>query len=119
MGLHRFAGVWVWSSLGVGAAVHLGVWARRQGKVYRLTSQRAMMRLGFLARTESEVELRDIRSINLKQSLAQRLLGLGDVEISSAAREGVEINFAGIARAEKVKEAVRGARLAAGGKDGD
>lgn len=105
--------------LGAAAIGHLAVWLRRRGRRYRLTSQRAVMEVGFISRRTSEVEVGDIRSINLQQSLAQRLLGLGDVEISSSAGEGIEVTFQGIAGAARVKEKVRQVRLAAGGRHGD
>lgn len=40
--------------------------------------------------------MRDLRNINVKQTLWQRLMGVGDVEFSSAGGSGIEVSFRGV-----------------------
>src|SRR6266404_888549 len=47
--------------------------------LWRITSDRLMEQRGILATTRREVELQDIRSIEVSRRIRQRLTGLGDV----------------------------------------
>lgn len=98
-------------ALGAAAVFYLLVVFLRFSSSYRLTTHRAMARTGLLAAHLDEVEIRDVRSITLDQSLFQRLLGIGDVGFSTSGGDGVEVAFHGIADAVAIKEKVRLARL--------
>jgi uncharacterized membrane protein YdbT with pleckstrin-like domain len=88
----------------------------RLDRSYRVTTQRVVLRAVFLARRVIEIELREARDLTLSQSLAQRLLGIGTVEVSPST-QGEAVSFAGIADPEAVKETIRRARRAAGTLD--
>lgn len=105
-----------WTLLG-GAACYAGAWVQRLGERFTLTNQRVSAVTGLFARRVDEVELRDIRNITLEQSFAQRLLGLGDIGVSSAAGEGIEVTLRGVPDAPGVKEKVRLARRDAAGPE--
>jgi len=50
---------------------------------YRLTSQRIIMESGLLGKRIDEIELFRVKDTRLHQSLVQRIVGLGDIEIIS------------------------------------
>lgn len=54
-------------------------------------------RRGIVARQIRSIRVKDLRNVNVRQSIMQRILGIGDVEFSSAAGGGVEVVFFGIA----------------------
>jgi uncharacterized membrane protein YdbT with pleckstrin-like domain len=60
---------------------------------YTITRRRATAELGFISREIREVEIRHIRNINVRQTIMQRIFGLGDVEISTAAGSEIEVQF--------------------------
>lgn len=101
------------------AVLFAGLAFRRLACRYTVTTQRVRARTGLLSRRETEVELRDIRNLNLRQSLFQRLAGVGDVEVSSAAGEEVEVLLDSIHDPDGVKEAIRKARVSAGAGAGE
>ena len=78
---------------------------------WSLTSDRLIERRGFLASRRREMELADVRSIEVTQSIRQRLLGLGNVMIASAASAEFLIKLMDIPDPEKVAEMLRQARL--------
>jgi uncharacterized membrane protein YdbT with pleckstrin-like domain len=84
--------------------------ARRQIS-WSLTSDRLIERRGLLASRRREMELADVRSIEVDRSLMQRLLGLGNVLIASAASAEFLIRLANIPDPEQVAEILRRARL--------
>jgi hypothetical protein len=61
---------------------------------------------GLFARRTAELHVSDIRLVNLHQSLWQRLLDVGSLDISSAGNAGVEVRFEGIPAPEGVKRLI-------------
>ena len=53
-------------------------------------------RHGIIAREIRSIRVADLRNINVKQSIFQRLIGIGDVEFSSSGTAGVEVVFYGV-----------------------
>jgi len=76
---------------------------------WRFTIQNGVIesRRGIVAREVRSVRVEDVRSINVKQSVLQRILNLGDIEFSSAASDAAEVVFEGISRPLKVKEKIQ------------
>ena len=62
---------------------------------------------GLIGRDVQSIRVRDLRNVNVRQSLWQRLLGVGDVEFSSAGGEGIEVTFRGVTAPMQVKERVQ------------
>jgi uncharacterized membrane protein YdbT with pleckstrin-like domain len=90
--------------------VGLAVFARR-GMTWRLTSDRLIERRNVFASSHQEMELIDVRSIEVSRSLLQRLLGLGTVAVASAASAEFLIIMSDIRDPQHVADTVRQARL--------
>lgn len=83
----------------------------RRSITWSLTSDRLIERRGLLASRRREMELADVRSIEVAQSLMQRIVGLGNVMIASAASTDFLIRLSNIPDPERVAEMLRQARL--------
>lgn len=79
----------------------------RFSRDYFITEERVEVLWGVLGRSSKEVRVRDIRSIDVRESWISGLLGLGSVDFSSSANAGVEVAFESIRKAHGVKELVR------------
>jgi uncharacterized membrane protein YdbT with pleckstrin-like domain len=79
----------------------------RYRRTYMVTDQRVIMRIGLIARNTNEMEIRHIRGINVRQSVLDRLLGIGTIEINSAADGGAEVVFGGVRDPFGVKDRIR------------
>jgi uncharacterized membrane protein YdbT with pleckstrin-like domain len=90
--------------------VGLAVCARR-GMTWSLTSDRLIERRDLFASFHQEMELIDVRSIEVSRSLLQRLLGLGTVAVASAASAEFLIIMSDIRDPQHVADTVRQARL--------
>ena len=95
--------------LAIAAAGAIAVYSLLLG-VYRRLSWRYLIDehniesyQGVLARRVHSIRLGDLRNINVNQSVMQRLLGVGDVEFSSAAGGEVEVIFFGVSDPMGVK----------------
>lgn len=69
---------------------------RRYRWLYTIDREHIESRRGLIGRQVRAVRIRDLRNINVRQSLMQRLLNVGEVEFSSAAGEEVEVVFFGV-----------------------
>ncbi len=78
---------------------------------WSLTSDRLIERRGLLASHRREMELADVRSIEVDRSLSQRLLGIGNVMIASAASADFMVKLWDVPDPERVAELLRQARL--------
>ncbi len=58
---------------------------------YLLTDRRIMVESGVLSRTTESITLDRIQNTVIKRPLGDRMIGAGDIEISSAGRDGVEV----------------------------
>jgi uncharacterized membrane protein YdbT with pleckstrin-like domain len=78
---------------------------------WSLTSERLIERKGLLATRRRELELADIRSVEVDRTLAQKLAGLGDVTVASAASADFSIRMVAVPDPDGVAETIRQARL--------
>lgn len=94
------------------AAVVIGLTGiARRYTSWSLTSDRLIERSGLLARHRREMELADVRSIEVDRSLLQRVLGLGNVTIASAASADFMVRMRHVPDPERIAETLRQARL--------
>lgn len=62
---------------------------------------------GIVSRHVHSIRIRDLRNINVRQSILQRILGIGDVEFSSAGGAGIEVTFYGVTRPMALKAEIQ------------
>ncbi len=77
---------------------------RRHSFVMRIYSDRVSIEEGFWAKETSEFFIKDIRSIDVRQGVWGRLVGIGDVTISTAATVDAAEEAAGVAQPKRIKE---------------
>lgn len=70
-----------------------------------VTTDRVIYRQGVVARTGIEIPLERISNVNFHQSIAERLLGVGDILVQSGGEDG-EQTFSDISRPEDVQNIV-------------
>jgi uncharacterized membrane protein YdbT with pleckstrin-like domain len=71
-----------------------------------ITNKRTILHVGLLSRSTTEVLHDHIRNIQIQQSFAQRILGVGSIGISSAADAAVEIKMTGIPGPYRVRKVI-------------
>lgn len=91
------------------AALLLALWAvgSRYCRRYKVTERRVISIEGLISRNTSEVEIKDIRNIQISQSLMERLFRIGTVKIGTAGTAGVEIVLRGVPNPMRVRDVVR------------
>ena len=76
---------------------------RRYSWAYTIDGETIESREGVIARKVKSIRIRDLRNINVNQTLFQRIMGVGDVEFSSAGGSGIEVTFLGVDKPLEVK----------------
>ena len=97
--------------IGIGVLFFIVTMVRARTINWSLTSDRLIEKRGLVATRRREMELADVRSIEVDRSLTQRMLGLGSVTIASAASAEFLIRMRDIPNPEQVAEMLRQARL--------
>ena len=84
--------------------VILGVWwLKTKAATLTISNKRAIQRTGLISKQTTEVLHRDVRNIEIRQSVFQRLFGVGSIGIASAGQAGIEIQFTGVRDPDGVK----------------
>jgi uncharacterized membrane protein YdbT with pleckstrin-like domain len=96
---------------GVGALTFIVTMIRARTVSWSLTSDRLIEKRGLLASRRREMELADIRSVEVSKRIVQRMIGLGDVTIASAASADYAIRLNDIGAPDETAETIRKARL--------
>jgi uncharacterized membrane protein YdbT with pleckstrin-like domain len=111
--LHRNFDNWRPGALviAIGILICLIAFARSRSIKWSVTSDRLIDRRGILASRRREMELADIRSVEVSQRVIQRMIGLGDLTIASAASADYAIRLNDIRNPENAAETIRKARL--------
>ena len=78
----------------------------RARRVYRVTTSKVAVEYGIWIKSSNEIRIRDIRSINVTRRGLAGLVGVGNLEFSSAATDRAEVVFAGITDPEKLRQIV-------------
>ena len=82
-------------------------WLKSRYETLTVTSRRTTYRWGIISRDTTEVLHEDVANLQVDQSGFGRLLGVGDLFISSAAQDGLEIRALGIPKPEEPAGVVR------------
>lgn len=103
-----------WWVVGVAGAVALfaaGVllvwWIQVKSTTLTITSERTILRKGILSRNTTEVRHEDVRNLQVNQTFIERMLGVGDLAISSAGQDELEIEVKGVRDPERIAASIR------------
>ena len=88
---------------GVGLVILVIWWLNTKAATLTVTNKRSIQRTGLIAKKTTEVLHRDVRNIEINQSVFQRMFGVGSIGIASAGQSDIEIQFAGVRDPDGVK----------------
>ncbi|HHS49932.1 MAG TPA: hypothetical protein ENN07_02335 [candidate division Zixibacteria bacterium] len=92
----------------LGIIIILMVVVKRATWTYVYNDMYVETRKGIISKKTSQIDLKDVKNIQFKQSIFERIFGLGTVAFASAATGSIEVAFAGIPDAQKVKQEIDG-----------
>lgn len=84
--------MWMWIICLI-AIVALGVYMKAQtlGAVLSIRADEVAFDTGILNRNSTEISYKNLRTVNVKQTFAQRIFNVGDIAIASSGTDGYEI----------------------------
>lgn len=81
----------------------LMMWVKAMTTRLTVTDTSTTLRTGILSKYITEVWHKDVRNTTIRQSITQRIFGIGDITISSAANSDDEIKARGFSNITKIK----------------
>jgi uncharacterized membrane protein YdbT with pleckstrin-like domain len=87
------------------AALLVGAVGRAR-TTYTITNERLMIQHGLLARNHQETRLERVQNVASRQSVLERLLGVGTVEFDTAGEAQYDFAFRGVANPREIVRAV-------------
>jgi uncharacterized membrane protein YdbT with pleckstrin-like domain len=78
----------------------------RARTTYTITNERLMIQHGLLARNHQETRLERVQNVASRQSVLERLLGVGTVEFDTAGEAQYDFAFRGVANPREIVRAV-------------
>ena len=78
----------------------------RARTTYTITNERLMIQHGLLARNHQETRLERVQNVASRQSVLERLLGVGTVEFDTAGEAQYDFAFRGVANPREIVGAV-------------
>ena len=82
-------------------------WLVRLGAEYRLYPDSLELQTGLIARNVDNLQFFRVRDLRLRQSLLGRLLGVGDVDVTSTDQTTPHLTIRGVANPRAVYDALR------------
>ena len=79
---------------------------RRLQTTYAITDQRLVIERGIMSRDVHQTRLERIQNVSSRQSLGQRLLGIGDVDFDTAAEAQFQFGFQGVSDPRRIVRTV-------------
>ena len=95
---------------GIGIVILLIWWLKCLGTKLTVTDERVILRHGIFAKHTTEVNVADVRTVHVSQSLGQRIFGVGRLGVASAGQAGIEIAVNGIPRPQQFADLIRSGR---------
>lgn len=74
---------------------------------YRVSNQRILLESGVLSKRIDEVDMRTVEDIEFRQSLTERLLGIGEIGIIAADKRMARFRLLGVENPREVRELIR------------
>lgn len=87
----------------IGIVIFVIWYLRARSTELTVTNLRTRLHEGWLSRSITEVWHRDIRNVQLTQTVAQRIFGTGRIGISSSGQSGIEIDVSGLRDPDQIK----------------
>lgn len=101
------AGVVLAPLFGIGIVLIIYAFLKLRGQKYIITDKKVTLETGIFVKSSNQLRIKDIRSINVtKKGLGGLFLGMGSVELSSAATGKAEVVFEGIRCADKLRDLI-------------
>ncbi len=92
---------------GVGLLFLLILYISTKATELTITEKEIILRRGLLSKSTNEVQLTDIKNIQIEQSFLQRIVKVGSLSISSAGTGHIEIVASGFKNPEGLKRMIK------------
>ena len=84
----------------------LFVWMNSKNATYTVTSRSIIIKKGLASSDTTNLDIKDIRSINVHQTVVGKILNIGDIHIGTTGASGTEIHITGVSKPNGMKDLI-------------
>lgn len=95
-----------WGFIGISMVIFLFWWIKETTTTLTVTDKRIILRKGILSKYTNEIFHNNVKNVEVRQTVLQRIFGIGYIGISSAGQSGYEIQIDGIREPDQVKQII-------------
>ncbi|GHS94651.1 hypothetical protein AGMMS50276_07810 [Synergistales bacterium] len=101
---------WIWYAFLIFfAVVSIDVLRKRFCTVLIVKDEEIAFETGFIGRHSTEIGTADIKTVDVRQSIGQRILNVGDIKIASAGTSGYEIEVQNMPSPYDIRDEIQNA----------
>ena len=78
---------------------------------YRVTNQRIIIRSGLIGKKETEIDIKHLKDLDVKQTMADRVAKVGDIHLKTTDQTSGDVTLSGVQDPYRVKEIIRKAMM--------
>ena len=78
---------------------------------YKVTNQRIIIRSGLIGKKETEIDIKHLKDLDVKQTMADRVAKVGDVHLKTTDPTSGDVTLSGVQDPFRVKEIIRKAMM--------
>lgn len=97
----------IYAAVVVSLIISLKLWYQVYRKRYVITSKTISVITGILSRDEIEINLKDVRNIEIEQNIFERVISIGNLSFATAGTSGVEVVFHGVSKPMQHKKTIK------------
>lgn len=81
-------------------------WWKRAELTFRVTDDKVILEQGLLSKSIKDIFVTDIRTVDVEQSLLQRIFGIGDIKIATSGTDSYEDVVEGLPRPREIQDLI-------------
>ena len=82
------------------------IWMNSKTAVYTITTRSVIVKKGIAATDTTNIDIKDIRSLNVRQTIIGKIVNIGDIHIGTTGTSGTEIQINGVPKPNQIKELI-------------
>ncbi|MFA6448518.1 MAG: PH domain-containing protein [bacterium] len=82
------------------------IWVNSKVATYIVTNRSVIVKKGIASTDTTNIDIKDIRSLNVRQNFIGKIVNIGDIQIGTSAAAGIELQINGVSKPNQFKDLI-------------